>query len=286
MNIKLNLTFIGLILLLFTSCGEEEQKVKFVKSPIDKIITEYINYNNYSVILADMDYKEDTDKYYHKYKIIVQRYKRNLSKEALNDTLDNVREVKIDDTDWKEVSPIVFEDHINDLGMTIVSRKDGVLEKNTAPAGANNYVGNPRYGEWKTHSNGSSFWSFYGRYRFMSDIFFGPSYGYGGYYGYPRTVYYDYHGHYYGKKDYRHSGNDYTNSGGSFYSKTRNNGSTKWDKKSSAFKNIVNRRVQKSSSALKSRGYTSRKSYSKTYRNTNRYSSGYSSRSTSGGFGK
>ena len=152
----INYFFLFTICFLISSCGAE-RKPKFVKSPLDNIITKYIDKSDYSVILADMDYKEDTDKYFHKYRILIEEKQPQLSIEALNDTISNPTDIKIIDTEWKEVSPITFEEHQNDLGMTVLSKKNGVLDKNSAPAGVNNYVGNPKYGEWKTHSNGSSF---------------------------------------------------------------------------------------------------------------------------------
>ncbi len=268
-------TFLISLSLLLYACGGGNDRQKFVKSPIDNLITKYIDKNDFNVMLADMDYKEDTDKYFHKYRILFQEKKLNLNKEQLQDSTSSANDIKIVNTDWQEVSPIIFDDYKNDLGMTILSKKNGILDKNTAPAGANDYVGNSRYGEWQTNSNGSSFWVFYGRYRLMSDLFFGPRYGYGGYYGYPRTYWRDYNSNYRGQRDYPKRG--YTSNSTS---------NSNWSKKPTSFKNKVNSKVTRSASSLKSRGYTSRKSYSKTSRNTNRFSSSSSSRSTSGGFGK
>ena len=271
----INYIFLFTICFLISSCGAE-RKPKFVKSPLDNIITKYIDKSDYSVILADMDYKEDTDKYLHKYRILIEEQQPQLSKEALNDTISNPTDIKIIDTEWKEVSPITFEEHQNDLGMTVLSKKNGVLDKNSAPAGVNNYVGNPKYGEWKTHSNGSSFWAFYGRYRLFSDLFFGSRYGYG--YGYPRNDYYDYNRNYRNKKSYYGGASKHgTNSTG--------NKNTSWSKKPQTFKSKVNSKVSQSASSMKSRGYTSSKSYSKRSRSSSRYTRS-TSRSRSGGFGK
>ena len=278
MNIKSIFLGVMIIFALFYACGGDK-KPKFVKSPIDNLITKYIDKNDFSVILADMDYKESNDNYYHKYRIIFQDKKPNLTKEQLADTTAVANDITIETTDWQEVSPIIFEDHQNDLGMTILSKKDGVLDKNTAPAGANGYVGNERYGHWQTNSSGSSFWVFYGRYRLMSDLFYGPRYGYGGYYGYQRNDWNNYRQNYRGSKDYYGQNKQYgTNS--------KNNYNTSWNKKPASFKSKVNSKVARSSSDLKSRGYSSRKSYSKTSRNSNRFSSSSSSRGGSGGYGK
>nr|WP_299159659.1 hypothetical protein [uncultured Tenacibaculum sp.] len=271
----INYFFLLTICFLISSCGTE-RKPKFVKSPIDNIITKYIDKSDYSVILADMDYKEDTDKYFHKYRILIEEKQPLLSLEALKDTLSTPTDIKIINTDWKEVSPITFEEHQSDLGMTILSKKNGMLDKNSAPAGVNNYVGNLKYGEWRTHSNGNSFWAFYGRYRLFSDLFFGSRYGYG--YGYPRNDYRDYNRNYRNKKSYYGSSSKYgTNSTG--------NKNSSWSKKPQTFKSKVNSKVSRSASNMRSRGYTSSKSYSKRSRSSSRYSSS-SSRSRSGGFGK
>lgn len=268
---------LSLSLLLF-SCGGNERP-KFVKSPIDNLITKYIDKNDFTVILADMDYKESEDKYYHKYRILLQESKPRLTKEQLADSTAQASDIKIETTNWQEVSPIIFEDHQNDLGMTILSKENGILDKNTAPAGANGYVGNPRYGHWQTHSNGGSFWAFYGRYRLMSDLFYGPRYAYGGYYGYGRRDWNTYNRNYRGQSDYYGNKKQYgTNS--------KTNTNTTWHKKPSSFKSKVRSKVRQSSSNLKSRGYSSRKSYSKTSRSSNRFSSSSTTRGRSGGFGK
>ena len=82
------------------------------------------------------------------------------------------------DTDWKQVPEAFYRLHENNLGLTLVSKPAGVFEEDAskvaAPPGYN-YVGNSRYGEWK-YRNGSSYWAFYGRYRFMQDLFWGPRY--------------------------------------------------------------------------------------------------------------
>ena len=262
------------LLLLLVSCGEERKK--YLKSPLDNIITSYIDTQNYSVILADMDYKEDSDKYFHKYKIIVEK-----KSSVTQSTLKKEPKIPEDDfdvklTDWKEVSAITFEDHQQDLGMTVLSKKDGVLDKKTTPAGYDNYVGNKKYGSWQTQSNGSSFWAFYGQYRFMSSLFYGSNHRY------YRNDYDNYRTNHSGRGNYYGKNNTY---GTSNYK----NKSSSWNSKSTTFKNKVKSSVKRSSSALKSKGYSSSKSFKgsgQTARNTNRYSNSSSSRGRSGGFGK
>lgn len=255
--------------LLLFSCGSERKK--YVKSPIDNIITQYIDEQNYTVILADMNYNDSDDAYFHKYKIIIP--KNGGSEE---------NDFNITNTDWKKVSPIVFEQHQNDLGMTILSKKNGVLDKKTAPAGYDNYVGNEKYGHWRTDNRGRSFWEFYGQYAFMRSMFgWGPSY-------------------YYYRDDYRYYSNyrgrgNYYGRYNTFGTNSYRNKKSTWVNKPKTFKDRVRSNVKRSSSALRSKGYSSNKSYGsssstqKTYRSTNRYSTGSSSssyRGRSGGYGK
>ena len=253
-----------ILLLLIISCGSERKK--YIKSPLDFIITTYIDVQNYSVILADMDYKEANDKYYHKYKIILEK---GNTTESTEDDFD------VQLTDWKEVSAITFEDHQKDLGMTVLSKKSGVLDKKSTPAGYNNYVGNSKYGNWQQQSNGTSFWAFYGQYHFMSSLFYGSRHRY------YRSDYNYYRTNHYGRSNYYGRNNNFGTS-------TYANKNSSWASKPQSFKQKVQSNVKRSSSALKSKGYSSSKSYgnSQTTRNTNRYNSSSSSRSRSGGYGK
>jgi len=79
------------------------------------------------------------------------------------------------ETGWEKVNPSFYAQNINNLGMAILSKPYGEFEPDTvaAPPGMA-YVGNPEYGEWKKDASGSSFWSWYGRYAFFSNLFFFP----------------------------------------------------------------------------------------------------------------
>lgn len=256
-----------LVTLLVVSCGGPKRK-KYVKTPLDNIVTTYIDQQNYSVILADMNYEESNDSYFHKYRIVIPTTATPTGSED---------DFKIVNTDWKKVSPLTFEKHQNDLGMTVLSKKNGVLDKKTAPAGYDNYVGNKKYGQWQTSSNGTSFWAFYGQYAFMRSML-----GWGSGHRYYRNDYSAYggyrgHSNYYGKNN-------------SFGTSTYKNTNSTWANKPQSFKQKVQSKVKRSSSALRSKGYSSSKSYGsssqKTTRSTSRYSNSSSSRSRSGGFGK
>lgn len=223
--------------------------VKYEKTPVDNIITNLSNENNYSIILSDMDNRNS--RYYHKYSTIIEK----------PDT------VLVDSTVWIKVSDIFFDANINNLGMAIVTKKDGKLSKVASPAGYDNFVGNKKYGRW-VDRNGGSFWRFYGQYAFMSSMFNMTAY--------ParRSYWNDYRsGGYYGIRPYYGpSGRAY---GTQSYTRRGSGKNTTWASKSSSFKNKVRSKVSRSANQSKSR----------ISRNSSRYSSN-SSRSRSGGFGK
>ena len=107
-------------------------------------------------VLIDM--KSEGGAFFHKYK--------------------NIRGDKTETTGWQKVSSNFYRKHEANLGMTLYSKPEGVFPdeatKIASPPGYN-YVGNSRYGQWQ-YRGGSSFWVFYGQYRFMQDLFRGPSY--------------------------------------------------------------------------------------------------------------
>ncbi len=87
------------------------------------------------------------------------------------------------ETDWEKVDASFYDANLEFLGMAILAKPYGVFEKDrliqaTPPGMA--HVGNPEYGEWKKDNQGSSFWSWYGRYAFFS-MLFSPRPSYYGY---------------------------------------------------------------------------------------------------------
>lgn len=234
------------------------------KSPVDDLIKDMSDEQNFTILLYDMDADESgsSTAYKHQYKILIQRPDTVLTKE----------------TDWLAVSDVFFEQHINDMGMEIASKKDGVVHKETAPAGYSNYVGNPQYGRWRER-NGTSFWEFYGQYAFLSSMFNLATYPI------RRSYWNTYHGGYYGtgRPYYGPSNNPY---GTRSYTSSASGRNSTWGSKSSTFKNNVRSKVSRSAAATRSRSYSSGSSYSRTSRSSSRSSSGSSYRSRSGGFGK
>jgi len=172
---------------LFFACSSSE---RYIEIPSNNFIRQLSSNETYSIILHDMDVEGSTFK--HQYQIIYQ-----------NDST-----IKDSVTTWHEVSESYFFKNEDNLGMALVTKQeDGTLNKIAAPAGFDNYVGNEKYGEWKEDSHGSSFWSFYGRYMFISHLF--------GYNRYP--VYYNSHrgytGTYRGRQPYYGSSSSSRNYG-------------------------------------------------------------------------
>jgi hypothetical protein len=78
-----------------------------------------------------------------------------------------------------------FEDLKNSIGMCVKSKPMGKTwdEANYTPhACGMTFVGNKRYGHWSRRSDGTRFWEWYGKYAFMSSLFFPRSYYGSGFY--------------------------------------------------------------------------------------------------------
>ncbi len=73
-------------------------------------------------------------------------------------------------TGWIEVSRQFFDKYEPLLGMVVLSKNDqGNVGTENYPPGYQ-YVGNRRYGSWRTDSSGGSFWEFYGKYALFSHL--------------------------------------------------------------------------------------------------------------------
>lgn len=252
----------------FKGCNEDnkkqqrqQQQVSYQKSPVDVLIRDLNNEQNFTIVLYDMDYSEASNLYQHKYNILIDRHDSVYTKE----------------TDWLPVNADFFNKNIDNMGMELASKTDGKLSKTVAPAGYSNYVGNEKYGQW-VQRDGENFWEFYGKYMFISSMFnmamFPPRYGYWNDY---RTNYYGYGRPYYGptKNGHRMYG---TNS-----RYAQSNSRSKWNSKSSDFKSRVRNKVSRSTSSNRSSSY--RSTSTKKTHSSNRYSSS-SYRSRGGSYGK
>lgn len=238
---------IVVLAMLGSSCSTQS---RYIEEGLDKVIKQNREVSNFTVLLYDMDYAQG--KYLHQYQVL---------------TMEPDSTFEENTTDWLEVSPRFFKAHQDHLGMELASKENGKLEKETAPAGYSQYVGNPQYGRW-VDRGGSSFWEFYGKYAMLNAIF-----NMGG-----RPARYSYWDTY--NRDYRGRGSVYYGPsryyGTTSYVNNTNKGKqSAWGKKPSSFKQSVRNRVSRSSSTS-----------SRTSRSSSRYS-GSSTRSRSrGGFGK
>lgn len=248
------LTSIAFLLFAVASCGGRD---KFVKNPVDDIVKAIPADRVFAIALHDMNVEGNFfEKYFHQFRIIEEK-------------TPGKPEERI--TEWLPVSESQFKQHVDDMGMELVSRgEDGKLVKDVSPPGYNNYVGNEKYGQW-SQKNGSSFWEFYGKYAFMSSMF--------RMFTYPvnRSYYNDYRGNYYGRGRSYYGPSSTT--GGSYYGTNSNYNRTSmpnstWNSNRSNFKSRVNSRTSRSSTST-----------SRTSRSSSRYGSS-SSRSRGGGFGK
>ncbi len=130
-------------LMTLQSCGSS-------RSPIDKIVANLKNTPEYSIILEDMKVSGSFVKqHYHKYKVTIGE-----------DT---------NYTNFVRVSKPFYKKNENNLGMALLSKTADGYIKTPSPPGYQ-YVGNSRYGEWRTDNSGRSFWVFLGSYMFMSHM--------------------------------------------------------------------------------------------------------------------
>lgn len=132
-------------------------------SPVEKMKAELDAYPEYTVILDDM--KEEGllfKDFYHRYKIVYAEPAPG-NRDSL---IYNTRK-----TDWQEVNESYFRESEPYLGMALASRMPGGETINTEYPPGYQYVGNERYGQWRTDASGNSFWEFYGKYAFMRSMF-------------------------------------------------------------------------------------------------------------------
>lgn len=143
---------LSLCAVILTSCGGEDCN----KAPLKEYHDLYRYEKEYSILLEDMDIDGTFFKTYkHKYKII----RHDAEDKPFSET-----------TGWVVVCEDFFNQNERNLGMSIYEKnKDGTISNVASPPGYR-YIGDSRYGEWKTH-NGTSFWAFYGQYMFMNQIF-------------------------------------------------------------------------------------------------------------------
>lgn len=280
------------------ACGGESTP-RFEKTPVDDLVKHLDKEQNYALILYDMDLTED-NQYKHRYKVIIPEggelpADANVpAEEVIADSTAaassgstaatqpaamarKIESVPRDSlTDWVVVPESFFERHSSDMGMEIVSKVDGKVDKVPTPPGYSHYVGNEKYGQWQSNSSGGSFWAFYGQYMFMSSMLHMMSpVGYGGYNNYRNN----YRGRkpYYGAK----GANGQTRYGtGSANARSMNSSFTQRASSNSRLRNKVNSSIARSSN--KATG-GQRSTSGRTGRASSRYSGSSRSRSSSSG---
>ena len=118
-------------------------------------------YPEYTVVLTDMEPDDSA----HRYRVIHAKPGTEAAAEEFGEF----------DSGWVRVPAAYFSQHLDHLGMTILSKgPDGEVSEVAEPPGYSQ-VGNPSRGEWRNDSQGRSFWHYYGQYAFFSSMF-----GFGG----------------------------------------------------------------------------------------------------------
>lgn len=240
--------------------GGSRSSYTYVEEGLDKVIKQHRDKQDFTILLYDMNY--ENGKYVHQYQTLY----------PMSNT-DSLFENEV--SPWHEVSAAFFQQNENNLGMELASKKNGVIQKEVAPAGYSQYVGNEQYGRW-VQRDGGSFWEFYGKYALLSSVF--------NMFAMPaRYSYWNDYDRYYRGRDPYYGGGYYGTR--SYTSNTDRGKSSTWGKQPSSFKQQVRSRVSQSSSTTNSRNRTS--TSSRTTRSSNRYNSGgSSSRGRGGGGGK
>lgn len=157
MHDKLKLIFLLFLFIsvLFLNCK--------TSSPVQEIIRNDLqSVPEWTIILEDMDQKGFFSKdYYHKYKILT----------GTGDTTNFGLNERV--TDWINVPRRFYQRNEQYLGMAIASKVPGQEANYMATPPGYQYVGDSRYGEWRTDERGNSFWEFYGKYALFRDLLFG-----------------------------------------------------------------------------------------------------------------
>lgn len=146
---------LSLLSSMFRGCGNSE----YQKAPLDILIKDLNerNYDRYSILLYDMDVDGSfVSTYRHKYQVIAEKGE----------------EVKEFETSWYELNEKRFKKYQDYMGMVVASKEPGnQAVKKISPPGYDNYIGNSKYGQWRTNSNGNTFWEFYGKYALLTSLF-------------------------------------------------------------------------------------------------------------------
>ena len=140
------ITMLMIVLILYGCKGRP------VELPITKLQQNLKDVPTYSIVLEDM--KEEGNfffQYFHKYRVVFPESAENAT------------------TGWLEVPESYYRLNESFLGMNLVTKKEGEISSAVSPPGYQ-YVGDPKYGQWRTDSHGNSFWEFYGKYALLTSL--------------------------------------------------------------------------------------------------------------------
>jgi len=213
------------ILLLVVGCGAP-------RDPVTRLIKQYEGTPFLSITLEDMKITHSPfPEYYHEYQILHGETAETMTSEK---------------TGWIRVSGKVYRKREGMLGMSLYSRNDKQEFPDPHPAGYG-YVGDDRYGHWRTDDRGNRFWEFFGKYMFFSSMFrmfSGPVYyrDYDMYRSY-RSAHRPFFGSH---RQYGTAGAYTRKTNKSYFQRTRTSGND--------FKSRVSRRMGRSRSGFSSRG--------------------------------
>lgn len=154
-RVRIFIFMAGLWCLILTGCSGSSP------DPLEKLKKELSPYPEYSVILVDM--REEGlifSNYYHLYRIV---YLDRDLKEG-----EPILREKV--TSWYPVSKSLYDKYRPCLGMTILAKeKDGTVSDVPQPP-AYQFVGDTRFGQWKTDEKGNQVWEWLGKYYVISSI--------------------------------------------------------------------------------------------------------------------
>lgn len=130
-------------------------------APLDGLRRQLDRYPEYSVILEDM---RSTGLFFHDY---FHRY-RLLWLAGTSKENTPVMEQKL--TDWVKVDQSLYDQYQDALGMAVLTKgKDGSISKTPQPPGFQ-FVGDPRFGQWKTDDQGQQVWMWVAGAMVMSEL--------------------------------------------------------------------------------------------------------------------
>ncbi|MFP4348305.1 MAG: hypothetical protein ACOCWY_01070 [Thermodesulfobacteriota bacterium] len=143
---RFSLCLLLALLFFLVGCGGDSL-------PIQNIQATLSDAPSYSIILENMKEEGNFFKdHYHRYRV-----------------------VQGDDaavTDWLRVPEEFYQANEPFMGMVLAAKKEGENITEPIPPGYQ-YVGDTRYGNWRTDDRGRSFWEFYGKYALLSNLFGG-----------------------------------------------------------------------------------------------------------------